>query len=127
MGIKTYNPYTPSRRQSVRSEDVGLLPICIADKCNVCCSVWIIFDGHNFCRDAILCSLKAQQLQVRFAGFVMCHLWHFWKTRLWRGFIRTCAEKQQPSISALSFVSCTIAFFFFAVFPSVMPQRHQRI
>ena len=39
-------------------KDICFLAVCIADQCDVCCSVWIVFDALNCCRNSILISLK---------------------------------------------------------------------
>ena len=44
--------------QSFRSKDVSLLAVCIADQCDVCGSVGIVFDSDYSCRNIIFISLE---------------------------------------------------------------------
>ena len=44
--------------QSFRSQDVCFLAVCIADQSDVCCSVRIVLDRFNSCRNIIFSSLK---------------------------------------------------------------------
>ncbi len=44
--------------QALRCKDVSLLAVCVADQCDVCCSVRIILDTDNRCRDTIFISLE---------------------------------------------------------------------
>ena len=44
--------------ESFGSDDVLLLAVCIADQCDECASVRIVFDGLDSCGDAILVSLE---------------------------------------------------------------------
>ncbi len=79
MGIKTYNPYTPSRRnmtgsdfaeitkkkpeksllvslqkKSGRNDDIGLLTVRIADQSDICRPVGIVLNADYSCRDPVL-------------------------------------------------------------------------
>ena len=44
--------------QSFRSKDICFFSVCVADQCNVCRSVRIVFDTYYCCRDSVFLSLE---------------------------------------------------------------------
>ncbi len=56
-----------SNLKLIGSQDVGLLTVSVADQRDVGCSVGIVLDGDNLCRDSIFISLEIDK-----SVFLLC-------------------------------------------------------